>query len=466
MWQLHQDIIPPGKRVLELGCATGRLLKSLNPNFGVGIDHSERLLATSSVRNDSLTFVAGDAHSMPIQSEFDFVVASDLLGHLDDVLTSLRQAQAVLHSDGRLVITSYNAIWHPILSAAEKLGLKMPVPSQNWLSVDDIKNLLHLSGFEVVDHGLKMLFPYHVPIVSNFANRFLARLPILKHLCLIQWFVAQNQVPPKGAEETVSVVIPCRNEAGNIRECIDRVPTMGLRTEIIVIDGSSNDGTYEIVENMLSSGKYPNLMLMQQIETNTPSQYSSDSKMMLPQGKGDAVRKAFAKATGDIVMILDADMTVQPEDLTDFYIPLRDSQAQFVNGVRLVYPHHDRAFRALNLLGNKIFSLIFTWLLQQPIKDTLCGTKSLRRSDYQRIARGRSYFGNIDPFGDFDLLLGAGKLNMRIVDMPIRYQERISGDTKVSVWQHGPLLLRITLVAIYKMKLRPLISNVLSRIFN
>ncbi len=379
------------------------------------------------------------------------------------MLTSLREVKNVLRSDGRLVITSYNAIWHPILSLAEKIGLKMPVPNQNWLSVNDIKNLLQLSGFEVVDHGLKMLFPYHIPVVSHIANRFLARLPVLKHLCLIQWFVAQHKAQFKGAEKSVSVVIPCRNEAGNIRECIDRVPNMGSKTEIIVIDGSSTDGTYEIVEQMLSSGKYPNLRLMHQLESKTSGRYIAGSKMMLPEGKGDAVRKAFTKATGDIVMILDADMTVQPEDLPNFYRPLRDSQAQFVNGVRLVYPHHDRAFRALNLLGNKIFSLIFTWLLKQPVKDTLCGTKALRRSDYQRIAHGRAYFGNIDPFGDFDLLLGAGKLNMQIVDMPIRYRERTSGDTKVSVWQHGPLLLRITLVAIYKMKFRPLIANLLNR---
>jgi glycosyltransferase involved in cell wall biosynthesis len=170
------------------------------------------------------------------------------------------------------------------------------------------------------------------------------------------------------------------------------------------------------------------------------------------RGKGNAVREAFARATGDILMILDADLTMPPEELPKYYDALASGHAEFANGVRLVYPMEKQAMQFLNMCANKAFSILFTWLLDQPVKDTLCGTKALFRRDYEEIAANRAYFGDFDPFGDFDLLFGADKLNLKIADIPIRYRERTYGDTNIHRWRHGALLLRMCAFAAFKLK--------------
>ncbi|HEX2036406.1 MAG TPA: glycosyltransferase family 2 protein [Chloroflexota bacterium] len=175
---------------------------------------------------------------------------------------------------------------------------------------------------------------------------------------------------------------------------------------------------------------------------------------MLRLGKGDAVRKGFAAARGDVLFILDADLTVPPEDLPKFLEPIATGKADFVNGTRLVYPLENEAMGPVNLFGNKFFSLVFTWLLGQRIKDTLCGTKVLRKRDYERLAANRSYFGDFDPFGDFDLLFGAARLGLRLVEVPVRYRRRTSGYSKVQVYKHGVLLLRMSLIGFRRLKLQ------------
>jgi glycosyltransferase involved in cell wall biosynthesis len=205
---------------------------------------------------------------------------------------------------------------------------------------------------------------------------------------------------------------------------------MGPGTELIFVDGNSSDGTVEEIETVIREYKGP--LTLRYIP-------QGDGK-----GKGDAVRKGFAAAKNDVLMILDSDLTVPPEDLPKFYRALVQQKGEFINGVRLVYPMEGEAMRFLNLLGNKFFSLALSWVLEQPIKDSLCGTKVLYRSDYDRIAAHRAYFGDFDPFGDFDLLFGAARLNMRIVDLPVRYRARTYGETKIDRFAHGWLLLKMT----------------------
>ena len=232
---------------------------------------------------------------------------------------------------------------------------------------------------------------------------------------------------------------PCRNEKGNIREAVARTPVMGAGTELIFVDGSSNDGTVEEIEAVMREYKGPlELKLVHQ----------GDGK-----GKGDAVRKGYAAASYPVLMILDSDLTVPPEDLPKFYRALVAGKGEFINGVRLVYPMEGEAMRFLNLLGNKFFSLALSWLLEQPIKDSLCGTKVLYREAYDRIADNRSFFGDFDPFGDFDLLFGAARLNLKIVDLPVRYRARTYGDTKISRFSHGWLLLKMTAFGFKKLRL-------------
>jgi glycosyltransferase involved in cell wall biosynthesis len=265
-------------------------------------------------------------------------------------------------------------------------------------------------------------------------NRWLA--PFLQWFCLTVFFVARRERANGDQPLSVSVVIPARNEAGNIPAAVARTPEMGAGTELIFVEGHSRDDTWAAIQRAAADHPERKIKIMQQTG----------------KGKGDAVRMGFAAASGDVLMILDADLTMPPEELPKFYDVIASGRAEFANGVRLVYPMEEEAMQFLNLCANKAFGLIFTWLLGQPVKDTLCGTKVLTRAHYERIAGNRSYFGDFDPFGDFDLLFGAAKLNLKIADVPIRYRERTYGTTNIQRWRHGWLLLQMVLFAARKLK--------------
>lgn len=439
--RLVGSMVLPGSRVLEVGCGLGDLLADLRPSRAVGIDISPRMIELARERHPGLELSVADVERDRLpEGPFDAIVFSGAVGHLDDIQRAFERVRPLLAPSGRVVVTYYNFVWELALKGAERAGAKMPWPDQNWLSMGDIENLLYLSGFEVVRRGTDLLLPIDVPLLSDAVNHVAAKLPLLRESSLLDYFIARPiaeatvEPPP-----SVSVICPCRNEKGNIREAVARTPVMGPKTELVFVDGNSTDGTREEILAVIADYKGPlSLRLIDQ----------GDGK-----GKGDAVRKGFAAAENDVLMILDSDLTVPPEDLPKFYRALVTGKGEFVNGVRLVYPMEGEAMRFLNLLGNKFFSLALSWLLEQPIKDSLCGTKVLLRRDYQRIADNRAFFGDFDPFGDFDLLFGAARLNLRIVDLPVRYRARTYGDTKISRFSHGWLLLKMTAFGFKKLRL-------------
>ena len=439
--RLVSTLILPDSRVLEVGCGLGDLIASLDVSEAVGIDISPRMIELAKVRHPGLALHVADVERDPLpEGPFDVIVLSDLVGHLDDVQRALERLGPLLAERGRLVVTYYNFLWEPLLQLAEKVGLKTPWPEQNWLSMHDIDNLLFLSDLEVVRHGTDILLPVDVPLLADVANRVAAKVPGMHHLALVDYFVARRVSSQEPADPpSVTVICPCKDERGNIAAAIQRTPVMGKGTELIFVDGSSTDGTRDEILDWID--RYDGPLSLRLID-------QGDGK-----GKGDAVRKGFAAASGDVLMILDADLTVPPEDLPKFYRALVTGKGEFINGVRLVYPMEGEAMRFLNLLGNKFFSLALSWLLEQPIKDSLCGTKVLYRSDYERIAAARHFFGDFDPFGDFDLLFGAGRLNMRIVDLPVRYRDRLYGDTKISRFRHGLMLLEMTAFGFRKLRM-------------
>ncbi len=433
-------VVPPGQKIIEIGCGTGDMLASLQPSYGVGIDFSTEMIKRATLLYPDLNFIAADAHELEIHDKFDYVILSDVVNELWDVQAVFQKILPLTTPRSRIIINFYSRLWELPLNLIRKLGLAKPLMLQNWLTVEDITGLLALANFEVISRREEMLWPIRTPMMDALFNLFMVKTWPFKTFSLSHFIVAK---PLSSADDIrdmpkVSVIIPARNESGNIDRIFKSVPQMGRETELIFVEGGSTDDTYHTIEKAIMDNP----------------QCSSRLFKQTGKGKGDAVRHGFKNASGDILMILDADLTVSPEDLPRFYDAIYSGKAEFVNGVRLVYPMEKEAMRFLNLVGNKFFSLVFSWLLGQPIKDTLCGTKVLWKKDYERIAANRYYFGDFDPFGDFDLLFGAAKLHLKILEVPIRYGERTYGATNISRWKHGWLLLKMVFFALRKIKFR------------
>ncbi len=431
--EIYRFLITPGQRILEIGCGQGDLLASLHPSSGLGLDFSSAILERARAKYARLEFVQADAHDLSsIEGPFDFIIFSDTVNDLWDVQRALEQLCRLCVPSTRIILNFYSGLWHLPLAIAQQINLAAPMLPQNWLTPSDLRGMLNLAGFEPIRSWQEILWP--LPL-GGFANKFLVRLWPFNEFALANFMIARPQ-PQAIKEPTVSVVIAARNESGNIKAIFERTPKMGRETELIFVEGHSRDDTYAAIEREMAAHPGSSSRLFRQTGI----------------GKADAMRLGFEKAKGDVLMILDADMTVPPEDLPRFYEALRDGKGEFINGVRLVYPMGEKAMQGLNFLGNKFFSMAFSWILGQSIKDTLCGTKVLWKKDYELIAANRNYFGDFDPFGDYDLIFGAAKLNLKIVDLPIRYRERTYGSTNISRWKHGMLLLRMIAFAARRIK--------------
>ena len=434
-------LIPKGVRVLDLGCGTGDLLAELQPSYGLGIDISPAMIEQARLLHPDLSFQVGDVESEAviagITGPFDYIVMSDTIGMLDDIETALRRLQPLCGPDTRIIIAYYSHLWEPLLKVAEWVGLKMPQPPTNYLDTTDFLNILDLADFEPIKMDYRQLVPRKLLGLGTLVNRFIAPIPGIRRLCLRTYVVARSRIAKRPPELSASIVIPCRNERGNIETAIKRLPAFGKAQEIIYVEGNSSDGTYE--ECLRVKEAYA--------ATHDIKVLKQDGR-----GKGDAVRKAFANASGDILMILDADLTMPPEALPKFYAAIVSGKADFVNGTRLVYPMDDEAMRPLNFIANRFFAGVFSYLVNQRFSDTLCGTKALSRKHYEAIARGRDYFGEFDPFGDFDLIFGAAKQNLKIVEVPVHYGARVYGETQISRFRDGWLLLRMVGFAFMKLK--------------
>ena len=433
-------LVPEGARVLELGCSTGELLAALKPSFGVGVDLSAEVIDEARRSYPGLQFQTGDIESAEfvrsLSGPFDFIVIVDTLGSLEDCQLVFENLHSLCTRETRLIVGYFSHFWHPLLKLAEWIQLKMPQPPQNVLALADVHALVGLADFEAVKSERRLLSPLRLFGLGRLINRFIAPLPLFNWFCLRHYTVCRSLrhlgPPPRSA----TVVIPARNERGNIEPAIRRMPRFADALEIIFVEGHSRDDTWSEIERVIEANPQLDIKALHQ-----PG-----------KGKADAVYTGFDIAKGDVLMILDADLTVPPEQLPKFWQAIESGKGEFVNGTRLVYPLEDQAMRFLNLIANKLFSQAFSWLLGQRFTDTLCGTKVLRRSDYLRLKAGRSYFGDFDPFGDFDLIFGASKLSLKIVEVPIRYANRTYGETQISRFRHGLLLLRMVWFAFLRIK--------------
>jgi 2-polyprenyl-3-methyl-5-hydroxy-6-metoxy-1,4-benzoquinol methylase len=453
--KLHQYLVPQGSKVLEVGCGTGSLLAALQPSLGVGIDFAPSTIAIAQGKyqnSPELHFHCLDAEMIAAadlgSEKFDFVLLAGVLGYLSDIQSVLDRLQVFCHPRTRIIFSFHNYQWEGLLHLAELIGQRRPQPPQNWLSMADVINLMMVTGYSPVRIGRRFLFPKWIPILANLVNRYVSQLPIINNLCLTNYAIARPTISSTSetiANYAVTVVIPARNEAGNIQAAIDRMPALGKHTEIIFVEGHSQDNTWEEIQRVVADAQKKD-------ENNDKPQFSFKTFQQKGKGKADAVRLGFAEATGDILMILDADLTVQPEELPQFVKAIALGRGEFINGSRLVYPRSGKAMPWLNTLANKFFAIAFSYLLGQSLKDTLCGTKVLWRTDYERIVANRSYFGDFDPFGDFDLLFGAAKLGLHIVEVPVRYQPRSYGQSNIAHFREGLVLLRMCSYAAKKIK--------------
>jgi len=377
-----------------------------------------------------------------IKHPADYYIVGGLLHYERDIQKLLGILHKMCNKQTRVIFIYYSSAWRLLVRLATKLGLRENSPELNWLAHEDIINFLRLENFELIKRESKVLIPFYIPIISELFNRFFAPLPFFNNFCLVNIAIAKPIIADsnKNTENlnlSVSIIVPARNESGNINEIINRIPAMGPEDEIIFVEGNSQDDTWTAIKQAKARyGDKRNILICQQSG----------------KGKGDAVRKGFELASKEILMILDADMTVPPEDLPRFYRAIKDGKGEFINGTRLVYPMEKRAMRYLNLVANKFFAMAFSFVLGQRFKDTLCGTKVITRSNYLRLAMGRQFFGEFDPFGDFDLIFGAARMGLKIVEVPIVYCERVYGVTNISRWRHGIILLAMLIFSAKKIK--------------
>ena len=430
MRDLVRAMVPAGATVLELGSGTGGLLSALEPSRGVGLNLCDELTERASARFPELEFYTVDVDQVTAPEDFrpDYVILTNMLDYVYDIWDLLESLRRWVSERTLLVITTNNPLWLPVLLVASKVGQRMPDAPRNFITNKDIRSVLELQGFDVVEEGMALPVPRRVPVVGSVCNTLIPELPLLRYTSSIQYLAARPRA--RRPALSCSVVIPCHNEADNIVECVRRVPDIGVRTEVIVVDDGSTDATRERVQELGRSD--PRVRLLG-FDRN--------------QGKANAVRAGFAASRGDVLMILDADMAVAPEELPKFLKALQQGTADFVNGTRLVYPMQGRAMRMANFLGNKLFCYLVSWILRQRVSDTLCGTKVLFRRDYVRMPSGGK-----ERWGDFDLLFGAARLKLRILEIPVHYQERSAGESKMramrEVWRflracwHGWRVLR------------------------
>jgi len=371
------------------------------------------------------------------QPAADYILLNGTLHYERDIQEMLDQLGESLGGSERVLFVYYSMLWKPLARLASKIGIRGRTPEQNWIAHGDLENFCDLAGLEIIRRDLKLLCPLPIPFLANLLNRYLAPLPFFRLFTMLNIVVARPLKPKLEARPSVSVIVPARNESGNIDDILVRCPMMGPEDEIIFVEGNSTDDTWERIQQAKRGYKGAHRLILAQQKG---------------KGKGDAVRQGFELATKEILMILDADLTTPPEELPKFYKAIAGNKAEFVNGSRLVYPMEKQAMRFFNIVANKFFAAAFSFVLGQRFKDTLCGTKVLSRAHYKRLAAAREFFGDFDPFGDFDLLFGAARMGLKIVEIPVHYHERVYGTTNIQRWRHGWILLRMLLFAARRMK--------------
>ncbi|NTW57982.1 MAG: glycosyltransferase family 2 protein [Nitrospirae bacterium] len=367
------------------------------------------------------------------------VLLNGTINHHYDIQGLLLQIAPRLSRTSRILIVAYNPYFSWLYRLANRIGIRKGEEPTTFVTRVDLENIAQLAGYDIVRTHLEVYVPWKLFGIGTLLNHVLSAIPVVRWLGLVYLAVLRPVIPEASAvRPSLSCVVPARNERGNIENCIRRLPDLGCDLEVIFVEGHSSDGTWEEILR---------------IKDVYGARYTIKAFQQTGKGKSDAVRLGFSQATGDLLTILDADLTMPPELLGRFYTAYCQGHADFINGSRLVYPMEGNAMRFLNRLGNVFFAKALSWVLDTQIGDSLCGTKLLARHDYQRMVSWRRDFGDFDPFGDFELIFPAAVLGLGIIDIPIRYQDRTYGSTNISRFRHGLMLLKMTCIGLYRIKL-------------
>lgn len=437
----YKFAIPKNRSIIELGCSTGDLIGNLSPSYGVGVDISSAMIKIASEKYPSINFICQDIEDLSIDYKFDYIIISGTLGIVRDIQNLFEKLKSISTNNTRIIIDYYNPLWNPVVRIGQKIKLKLPELIENWLSIDDMKNFLYISGYQIIKNDFFLIFPKNIPLLSSILNKFIGKLPIIKHLSLSQIVIARIAEPIDNASDLiVTVVITCRDEEGNIEGLVKRIPKMGRHTEILFVEGHSEDKTVEKIKEMIT--KYPD----------------KDIRLLKQKGigQGDAFRMGFDEAKGDFVIWLEADLTTPPEEASLFWKAYISGKGEYINGSRFIYKMKKNAMPLLNFLGNRFFGNLFTLLLKQRFTDTLCGFKAISKKNYLEIRKQIDYFGEFDPFGDFELIFGAIKNNLKVAEIPVHYNPRQYGHSKaygqsfISFLKHAFLLIKMSWIAFKK----------------
>ena len=364
------------------------------------------------------------------------VLVNGTFNHDFDIQALLLELKYKLARTSRVLAILYNPYLRWLYFLANRAGIRKGELPCTFVTRVDLQNISKVAGFEIVRQRLAVYCPWKLFGLGAAINRVLPLIPLLRWFGLCSIVVLRPLAPPTKCG--VSCVIPARNEAGNIENALKRFPDLGCETEIIFVEGHSTDGTWEEILRVatLYKDKFQILAVQQ------PG-----------KGKADAVRLGFSHARQDLLVVLDADLTMPPEMLPRFCYAYNQGYGDFINGSRLVYPMEGAAMRFLNRMGNIFFAKMLSAVLDARLGDSLCGTKLLTRHDYQRMVAWRRDFGDFDPFGDFELLFPAAVLGLGIVDIPVRYRARTYGETSIQRFRHGLQLLKMTWVGLLRIKM-------------
>jgi SAM-dependent methyltransferase len=427
-----RSLVPPGRRVLDVGCGRGDVLAFVEPSDGHGLDVSNGMIEHAGRDHPGLRFSRIAIEDFTPDGSYDAALCVNTLEYTYDVGAVLDKVHAALRDNGKLLVTTANPLWSPLFNAASAVNLRIPECRRLFITERDLVNMLELHGFDVALAEMNLVMPKWLP-GAGFLNAVVSGIPGARLLSSTQLILARK-VPRARREYSVSIVIPCHNEAENVERCIAESRKLGSRTEVIFVDDGSTDGTAEAVKPEING----------EVEVKVVS-YSPN------RGKGRAVQAGFEAATGEVLVIVDADLTTHPSELVPLYEAFATGRAEFVNCTRFVYPMEGRAMKWINYMGNRLFTILVSLVMKRRVSDTLCGTKAMFRSDYAHMTMGR------DPWGDYDFLFGAAQQRLLVRELPVHYRDRVAGRSKMKAFRHTLNLLRMCWKGLFQVRaLRPL----------